>query len=112
MFKNRKIVRVQDEVDTILGPNIPSPEILESKLTDVGDGLWDLHTQVLIKKRLNEPEPIRTSENPEIKEKEISYKFPQNSLVDPSSKKSGLCDYSNSSSEEEDGEGEEEAKED
>ena len=85
----------------MIGPTaLENREPVFNKMTDLGNGLWDLHTKLIIKKHIDEPEPINEGDTEEMLQKS-NYKFPQ--TEEPSENtKAVICDYS--SSEEEEGE--------
>lgn len=74
-----------EEEREILGPDIQGdPEKrkgFEGKLSEVGEQLWTLHTKVLLKKKLIEPEPIAKTSSPEQEQKLADYKFPQKGIL-------------------------------
>ena len=83
-----KTNKTNDE-ESLLGPELQSDKTkrqsVEEKLSVVGDQLWTLHTKVLLKKKITEPEPIAKTQSEAEEEQLASYKFPNTSL---------LCDYS------------------
>lgn len=83
--------------DNLLGPEVQEQSVIrqdiEKKLSNVGRNLWTLHTKVLIKKKLTDPEPIAQTSSAEEERKLTEYKFP--------SKPNVLCDYSDDGEDEE-----------
>ena len=80
----------EDAEKAILGPEVQQDrekrKSIEENLTKVGENLWSLHTKVILKKKIIEPEPIRETQT-EIEEKRLrEYKFPPPAAA--------LCNYS------------------
>lgn len=86
--------------EEILGPEVrvqTTRQKMEEGLTEFGDNIWELHTKILLKKKLVDPEPIARQFSTEVEQRLADYAFPP--------KRTTLCDYS------EDEENEEELKE-
>ena len=100
-FEKRRRQRIKPSkvAEEILGPVLEDKRKVEKKLSQVGDSLWDLHTKVIVKKKIIEGEDITPEEDPKEEEKAKNYKFP-----------GGLCEYS-SSGEDDDKEDEESSDE-
>jgi hypothetical protein len=97
---------IGDEVAAeMIGPvAVDNREPVYQKMTDLGNGLWDLHTKIIVKKHLDEPVPIEEGDTEEMKQK-TSYRFPdtdQDKPTLPETKKSLICDYSSSDEDEAD----------
>jgi len=108
-FKQKRLLQMaaasnihpEEVEDKILGPVVKEPEVrsqVEKKVTEVGNSLWSLHTKVLLKKKLEDPEPISKTGTKEEEERLEKYKFP------PSGKTNILVDYSSDEGEEENNE--------
>lgn len=94
-----------DIAEELIGPApLEDREPVFDKMTGLGDGLWDLHTKLIIKKHIEEPEPISEEGTEEMLQKP-GYRFPQVEQP-PKIANTVICDYS--SSEQEEGEEEQE----
>lgn len=101
-FEPHKIAAAQsigDEVaQELIGPGaLANREPVFEKMTDLGNGLWDLHTKIIIKKHIEEPEPLTETGTEEMTQK-AEYRFPQTEKP-PSNPKLAICDYSSSEEE-------------
>ena len=62
--------------EELLGPTaLENREPVYEKMTDLGNGLWDLHTKLIVKKHIEEPAPLSEPGTEEMSQKP-GYRFP------------------------------------
>lgn len=93
-FRQKRLIEAakkapEEEELEMLGPQVQQDsekrKNIEGKLSQFGEQLWTLHTKVILKKKVTDPEPIAKT-NSEAEEKRLAaYKFPP---------KAAFCDYS------------------
>lgn len=88
---------IGDEVaQELLKPEVQEDKV-QNKATELGNGLWNLHTKVIIKKNIIHPDQLNETNTEEMTQKP-GYILPTSKQA---AKPSGLCDYSSSESESE-----------
>lgn len=84
--------------EELLGPTaLENREPVYEKMTDLGNGLWDLHTKLIVKKHIEEPAPLSEAGTEEMSQKP-GYRFPAPEET-TETKKAVICDYSSSEEE-------------
>ncbi len=93
-FKQKRLIEASRKLPEVEEREILGPEVqnnsqkrkdIEDKLSQVGEQLWTLHTKVILKKKVTDPEPIAKTSTEEEEARLAAYKFPP---------KSALCNYS------------------